>query len=125
MNGQATANPLQEIRLRPRVFRKTGQAMHPYYTFRRCRAFVSETKSSLNYMKSKDNFKTTKHDGDTLGERDSKQKVTKNPAPRQADRESMNTPPENEVYVDLEPDELHLGDDEQPEEVGKKEKKKK
>ena len=75
-------------------------------------------------MKNKDNFRTTKRDGDNLGERDSMEKVTKKAAPREDDRESRNTPPENEVYVDLEPDELHLSEDEQPEEVGKKKSKK-
>ncbi|AKD03458.1 hypothetical protein POKO110462_05820 [Pontibacter korlensis] len=77
-------------------------------------------------MKNKDNLRTTKHDGDNLGKRDSTEDVSKNPSPRgtDRDRESENTPPENEVYVDLEPDELHLGEVEQPEDVGKKEKKK-
>ncbi|MCX2738817.1 hypothetical protein [Pontibacter anaerobius] len=75
-------------------------------------------------MKNKDNFRTTKKDGDNLGERDSTEKVTKKPAPRKADRESENTPPENEVYVDLEPDELHLSDEEKPEQVKEKKKKK-
>ncbi|ARS34051.1 hypothetical protein [Pontibacter actiniarum] len=74
-------------------------------------------------MKNKDNFRTTKHDGDNLGERDSMEEVTKNPAPRKADRESQNTPPDHEVYVDLEPDELHLSDEEKAEDVGKKSKK--
>ncbi|MEJ8804222.1 hypothetical protein [Pontibacter sp. H249] len=74
-------------------------------------------------MKNKDNFRTTKHDGDKLGESENHKEIAKNPAPKEADRESMNTPKENEVYVDLEPDELHLGD-EQPEEVKEKKEKK-
>ena len=41
-----------------------------------------------------------------------KKKVSGKPAPKGADRESENTPPDHEVYVDLEPDELHIGDDE-------------
>lgn len=74
-------------------------------------------------MKNKDNFRTSKNDGDNLGERDSTEEVTKKPAPRGTDRESENTPPENEVYVDLEPDELHLSEEEKPEDVDKKKKK--
>lgn len=76
-------------------------------------------------MKNKDNFRTSKNDGDNLGERDSMEKVTNNPAPRKVDRESENTPPDHEVYVDLEPDELHIGDDEEVENVREKDSKKK
>lgn len=75
-------------------------------------------------MKSNDNFRTSKNDGDNLGERDSTEKTTKKPAPRQVDRESENTPPDHEVYVDLEPDELHLSDEEEAENVQEKKKKK-
>ncbi|MFD2513674.1 hypothetical protein ACFSRY_07335 [Pontibacter locisalis] len=74
-------------------------------------------------MKQNDNFRTTKHDGDSLGEKGKDEKLQKNPAPKEADRESAMTPKENEVYVDLEPDELHLGDEE-AEEVNQKKKKK-
>ncbi|GAB3829063.1 hypothetical protein [Pontibacter rugosus] len=74
-------------------------------------------------MKNKDGARTTKRDGDSLGERDSIEKVTENPSPREADRESENTPPENEVYVNLEPDELHLSDEQKAEEVNRKKKK--
>ncbi|WP_242922627.1 hypothetical protein [Pontibacter liquoris] len=63
-------------------------------------------------MKNKDNFRTRREDGDELGERGENQKITKNPAPENADQESDTTPPDHEVYVDLEPDELHL--DEEP-----------
>lgn len=63
-------------------------------------------------MKNKDNSRTRKDDGDSLGEHDKQKKVTEKPAPEKADRESENTPPDHEVYVDLEPDELHLGDEE-------------
>ncbi|GAB3199942.1 hypothetical protein ABID22_003912 [Pontibacter aydingkolensis] len=74
-------------------------------------------------MKNKDNFRTT-NDADKLGEGAPRKNIDKNPAPREADRESLNTPKENEVYVDLEPDELHVGD-EPVEEVEEKQKKKK
>ena len=47
-----------------------------------------------------------------MGEHDEQEKVTGKPALKKADRESENTPPDHEVYVDLEPDELHLGDEE-------------
>lgn len=66
-------------------------------------------------MQNKDNFRTRRDDGDNLGEKENDQKLTKKPAPKTSDRESENTPPENEVYVDLEPDELHK--DEEPLEV--------
>lgn len=63
-------------------------------------------------------------DGENLGKKDHENEVSKNPSPRKVDRESENTPPENEVYVDLEPDELHLSDEEKPEKVDEKKKKK-
>jgi hypothetical protein len=63
-------------------------------------------------MKQKDNFRATKHQGDNLGEKSKDEKLQKNPAPKKVDKESEMTPKENEVYVDLEPDELHLGDEE-------------
>ncbi|NDK57042.1 hypothetical protein GWO68_14040 [Pontibacter sp. BT213] len=70
-------------------------------------------------MKQKDNAHTKKGDGDTLGET-KKRKLSDNPAPTNADRESETTPPDHEVYVDLEPDELHVGDvDQEPEDVSK------
>ncbi|MDX5481330.1 MAG: hypothetical protein LPK07_06570 [Hymenobacteraceae bacterium] len=77
-------------------------------------------------MKNKDNFRTRKDDGDKLGEQADKEKLSKTPSPKgtNPDRESETTPPENEVYVDLEPDELHLSDEE-PEEVKSPEEKKK
>lgn len=75
-------------------------------------------------MKHNDSEKSRRDDGENLGKRDHENKVTKNPSPRGADRESENTPPENEVYVDLEPDDLHLGDDQQPEDVSRSKKKK-
>jgi len=62
-------------------------------------------------MQQKDNFRTRKDDGDSLGDKDKKQKISKDPAPSKADRESENTPPENEIYVDLEPEELHPDDE--------------
>ncbi|WP_276498115.1 hypothetical protein [Pontibacter litorisediminis] len=76
-------------------------------------------------MRHNDSLKSRRDDGENLGKKDHENKVTKKPAPREADRESQNTPPENEVYMDLEPDELHLSDEEQPEEVSDKKKKKK
>ncbi|TPE40614.1 hypothetical protein [Pontibacter mangrovi] len=77
-------------------------------------------------MNNKDNFRTSRQEGDNLGERDSKEKLSKNPAPpgTPKDRESRNTPPENEVYVNLEPDELHLSDEEKPEDTTPQKKKK-
>jgi len=62
-------------------------------------------------MKNKDNFRTRRDDGDDLGERNSMEKVTKNPVPEEVSHESDNTPPDHEVYVDLEPDELHEEDE--------------
>ena len=75
-------------------------------------------------MRHKDKFRTEKQHADSLGDTHKHKKVEENPAPREADRESMNTPEENEVYVDLEPDELHVGD-EPVEEIKEKEKDKK
>ncbi|MHA6248970.1 hypothetical protein ACXYMU_13595 [Pontibacter sp. CAU 1760] len=63
-------------------------------------------------MKNSDNFRTRKDDGGSLGDKDEKKKIADKPAPRKVDRESENTPPDHEVYVDLEPDELHIGDEE-------------
>lgn len=71
-------------------------------------------------MQQKDNFRTRKDDGDNVGKKDHDQKLSDNPAPREADRESEMTPPENEIYVDLEPDELHP--DEEPLDVDDKDK---
>jgi hypothetical protein len=73
-------------------------------------------------MQNKDNFRTTKNEGDSLGKSEGGEKIKNNPAPKKADKESEMTPEENEVYVDLEPDELHIGD-EDVEEVDKKTKK--
>ncbi|MBJ6118766.1 hypothetical protein JAO76_11215 [Pontibacter sp. BT310] len=71
-------------------------------------------------MKQKDNAHTKKGDKDSLGEKSEKKDISKNPAPIDADRESETTPSDHEVYVDLEPDELHLGDvDQEPEDVSK------
>lgn len=74
-------------------------------------------------MKNKDNFRTTKHEGDSLGKKEADEKIKQNPAPKEVDRESEMTPKENEVYVDLEPDELHIGEEE-AEEVKERNKKK-
>lgn len=65
-------------------------------------------------MKNKDNFHEKKSDSGHLGEKKDRNAVSKNPAPKgtDPDRESETTPPGNEVYVNLEPDELHLGDEE-------------
>ena len=71
-------------------------------------------------MKNKDNFRTRKDEDSSLGEHGQQEEVKKNPAPKQTDRESENTPPDHEVYVDLEPDELHLGDEEVDDARGKK-----
>ncbi|TXK38020.1 hypothetical protein FVR03_14510 [Pontibacter qinzhouensis] len=71
-------------------------------------------------MKNTENTRTRKDGGDTLGKKEHTQEVTKNPAPKEADRESETTPPENEVYVDIEPDELHP--DDEPLDVSEEEK---
>jgi hypothetical protein len=71
-------------------------------------------------MQNKDNFRSSKHEGDSLGKSKEGKNIKENPAPKEADKESETTPKENEVYVDLEPDELHIGD-EDVEEVDKKE----
>jgi hypothetical protein len=63
-------------------------------------------------MKNQDNFHEKKSDSGHLGEEKDKKKVSDKPAPKGADRESETTPADHEVYVDLEPDELHLGDGE-------------
>ncbi len=63
-------------------------------------------------MKNDDNFRVRKDDGDNLGESEKKKKLADTPAPKEVDKESENTPPENEIYVDLEPDELHIADEE-------------
>ena len=63
-------------------------------------------------MKNKDNFHEKKSDSGHLGEEKDRNQVSDKPAPREVDRESETTPPEHEVYVDLEPDELHLADEE-------------
>ncbi|MBB6611044.1 hypothetical protein H7F15_08350 [Pontibacter sp. Tf4] len=71
-------------------------------------------------MKQKDNAHIKKGDKDSLGEKSEKKEISKNPAPQEATRESETTPPDHEVYVDLEPDELHLGDsDQEPDDVSK------
>ena len=69
-------------------------------------------------MKQKDNAHTKKGDHDTLGE-SKKRKLSNNPAPKEDTHESETTPPDHEVYVDLEPDELHIGDEE-PDDVSSK-----
>lgn len=74
-------------------------------------------------MSHKDKFRTEKHHADSLGGSHKHKKVEEKPSPREADRESINTPEENQVYVDLEPDELHVGDE--PVEEIKETKKKK
>jgi hypothetical protein len=62
-------------------------------------------------MKNKNAPKTRRDDGENLGKNDKQGDVAKNPAPKKVDRESENTPPDHEVYVNLEPDELHLADE--------------
>ncbi|MEJ8756036.1 hypothetical protein WG947_03450 [Pontibacter sp. H259] len=69
-------------------------------------------------MKQKDNAHIKKGDHDTLGGSSNKRKLSDNPAPKEDPHESETTPPDHEVYVDLEPDELHLGDVE-PDDVSK------
>ena len=70
-------------------------------------------------MRHMHNPKTRKGDGDSLGEnKNHNQKLSEKPAPRDADHESDTTPPENEVYIDIEPDELHP--DEEPLDVDEK-----
>lgn len=81
---------------------------------------VNGTSTTVYFnMKQKDNFHIKKGDKDTLGEKSEQKELSGNPAPREDRRESDTTPPDHEVYVDLEPDELHLGDEE-PEDVSSK-----
>ncbi|PKV66413.1 hypothetical protein [Pontibacter ramchanderi] len=63
-------------------------------------------------MKQKDNFHEKKSESGHLGKEGEKKKISDKPSPKSADRESDTTPPDHEVYVDLEPDELHIGDEE-------------
>lgn len=63
-------------------------------------------------MKNQANFHEKKSDSGHLGEKKGKKKVSSKPSPRGADRESETTPPDHEIYVNLEPDELHLADKE-------------
>ncbi|MDO6389760.1 hypothetical protein Q4E40_06450 [Pontibacter sp. BT731] len=63
-------------------------------------------------MKNQDNFHEKKRDSGHLGKDSDKKEISSKPAPKSADRESENTPRDHEVYVNLEPDELHIGDDE-------------
>ncbi|MBX0333080.1 hypothetical protein K3G39_07505 [Pontibacter sp. HSC-14F20] len=63
-------------------------------------------------MKNQDNFHEKKRDSGHLGKESDKKKISDKPAPKSADRESETTSPDNEVYVNLEPDELHIGDEE-------------
>ncbi|RAU83587.1 hypothetical protein [Pontibacter arcticus] len=62
-------------------------------------------------MANKDTSKVKKGDGDTLGEKNIENRITKNPAPKEDTRESETTPPANEIYVNLEPDDLDLSDE--------------
>jgi hypothetical protein len=71
-------------------------------------------------MKNKNAPKTRREDGENLGNNEKQGEVSKNPAPKNADRESENTPPDHEVYVNLEPDELHLADEVTIEDAEKK-----
>ncbi|MFD2248146.1 hypothetical protein [Pontibacter ruber] len=77
--------------------------------------------SKVPDMKQKDNAHIKKGDKDQLGEKGPQQELSKNPAPRDADHESDTTPPDHEVYVDLEPDELHP--DEEPLDVNEEDEK--
>jgi hypothetical protein len=61
-------------------------------------------------MKQKDNSHEKKSGSGHLGQESEKKNISDKPAPKSADRESETTPPDHEVYVDLEPDELHIGD---------------
>lgn len=63
-------------------------------------------------MKNKDNSHEKKTESGQLGKESDKKNISGKPAPKSADRESENTPPDHEIYVNLEPDELHLGDGE-------------
>ncbi|RDV13425.1 hypothetical protein DXT99_19745 [Pontibacter diazotrophicus] len=71
-------------------------------------------------MRHNDSQKTRRDDGENLGKKDHENELSENPAPKQVDRESENTPPENEVYVNLEPDELYLGEDEEADDAEEK-----
>jgi len=69
-------------------------------------------------MKQKDNTHIKKGDHDQLGQ-SKKRELSDNPAPKEDKHESETTAPDHEVYVDLEPDELHIGDEE-PDDVSSK-----
>ena len=87
-----------------------------------CQGFPYTETATIVYfnMKHKDNTHIKKGDKDSLGEKSEKKKISDNPAPKEDKRESETTPPDHEVYVDLEPDELHLGDvDQEPDDVSK------
>jgi hypothetical protein len=71
-------------------------------------------------MKNKNAPRTRRDDGENLGNNGRNGEVSKNQTPKKVDRESENTPPDNEVYVNLEPDELHLADEENIEDASKK-----
>ncbi len=70
-------------------------------------------------MSTKDSPKVRRDDGENLGKKDHQQQVSENPSPKGTprDRESEMTPPENEIYVNMEPDELHLSDEDEIEEI--------
>ncbi len=62
-------------------------------------------------MKSEDTLTPNQDDESITGKRTSIKNVAQNRAPEKANHESDMTPPENEVYVDLEPDELSQEDE--------------
>ncbi|MCC9166051.1 hypothetical protein [Pontibacter harenae] len=61
-------------------------------------------------MQNRDNSDTKRDNTDKLGKEGKDQELSGRTAPKSADRESEMTPPENEVTVNLEPDELHQGE---------------
>ncbi len=77
-----------------------------------CRIFVHGTSPIfILYMKQKNSPRTTKHNADNLGQEADDKNIKANPA-SEDNRESDTTPADHEIYVDLEPDELHP--DEEP-----------
>ncbi len=62
-------------------------------------------------MKSENTVTPNQNDENKTDKRTRIKHVAENPAPDKATHESDMTPPENEVYVDLEPDELSQEDE--------------
>ncbi|WP_242927645.1 hypothetical protein [Pontibacter vulgaris] len=71
-------------------------------------------------MKQQNSPRTSKKNAEKLGQETEGKNLKANPAPDNDTRESDTTAPDHEVYVDLEPDELHP--DEEPLDVDEEER---